>query len=279
MKKKWNKFYLPPVFLVTFTLTWTWISSGQTGAKNTGFPAGQRLQSEMGAVSGQAVTTAAVVSESDKKKPKFARSDALQNVKVATPEQIRESEKKLAKELAKDEAKAKAVAEKKKKAMQKKAALKRAQKEAKRPHIFKTVPANNEVKKYERYTLLTKWRQADLQKLAHTDKNGMRKVGKRYCVALGSYYTTTIGTEFDLIMADGRVIPCILGDVKSDQHTDAKHQRGNNDGCVAEFIVDDSKLVDAAKNGGSVHYIPEFSGEIKKIKIYTDSSDEKYFHF
>ena len=212
--------------------------------------------------------------DSERKKPAFARAGALSRAKVTSKEEIEARIEKEAREeairRAEEAARKQAEAKKKKIALQKKAAAKKKLKESKRPYIMKDVPADNEVKSYERYTLLTSWKQAELQELAHTDGNGMRKVGNRYCVALGSYYTTEIGVEFDLIMENGNVIPCILGDQKSDLHTDAKHQRGANGGCVAEFIVDVDKLPETAKQRGSVHWIPGLEGEIKSIKIYTD---------
>jgi hypothetical protein len=266
-----KKLYLIPLFFATLFVAWAWNGDKQRDVEYARTSV-ERSAAEnavptnavsANAVSANAVSASAVSGQSaaaeDLTTPKFAREESLKNVKRVTAEERKEREKER-----------NALAEKKKKAVQKKAAMKKKAQEAKRSYIIKDVPADNEVKKYERYTLLTKWKQADLQKLAHTDNNGMRKVGSRYCVALGSYYTTTIGTEFDLIMENGTVIPCILGDVKSDLHTDAKHQRGKNDGCVAEFIVDDTKLQKNAKISGSVHVIPEFAGEIKEIKIYTD---------
>lgn len=136
-------------------------------------------------------------------------------------------------------------------------------------YVIKDVPKHNVIKHYERYSLIRCCAQGVMQReLAYTDHNGMRKVKDRYCVALGSYYCTRIGTKFDLIMTDGRVIKCILGDQKADRHTDALHQRGMNGGSVAEFIVDVGRLPASARSAGSVHTIPEFRGEIYKIKVY-----------
>lgn len=229
-------------FCLTFLFAWLVAGSVQRDTERTAI---------MAAVSPGGVP------EEERWVPAFARETALDNVAVRVSAEERK-------------ARAEKEARERKKEEKSRQDKKPAADADRRTYILKNVPPGNEVKKYERYTLLTSWKQADLQKLAHTDENGMRKVGNRYCVALGSYYTTEIGTEFDLIMQDGDVIPCILGDAKSDLHTDALHQRGQNGGCVAEFIVDDKKMPAAARTGGSVHFIPEFAGEISKIRIYMD---------
>lgn len=55
-----------------------------------------------------------------------------------------------------------------------------------------------------------------------------RKVNGRYCIALGSFYGTKIGTEYviEFSQRDGstKSIRAVLGDCKSDRHTDSKHQ-------------------------------------------------------
>ena len=75
--------------------------------------------------------------------------------------------------------------------------------------------------------------------LAHTDKiTGIRMIDDRYCIALGSYYTSKVGQKVNLVFENGTVIKCILGDCKSDKHTDPSHRFHSVDGSVAEFIVD-----------------------------------------
>lgn len=67
---------------------------------------------------------------------------------------------------------------------------------------------------------------------------GIRMSEGRYCIAVGSFYTTQIGQKIDLVLTNGTVIKCILGDCKSDEHTDETHRYHAIDGSVAEFIVD-----------------------------------------
>ena len=60
----------------------------------------------------------------------------------------------------------------------------------------------------------------------------------RYCIAVGTAYAKKIGTYIDVVLEDGTILNCILGDVKSDAHTDETHRFHAVDGSVVEFIVD-----------------------------------------
>lgn len=75
--------------------------------------------------------------------------------------------------------------------------------------------------------------------LCYTDPlTGIRMSQGRYCIAVGSFYTTKIGQKIDLVLTNGEVIKCILGDCKADVHTDPTHRFHAIDGSVAEFVVD-----------------------------------------
>lgn len=120
------------------------------------------------------------------------------------------------------------------------------------------------------YTAITNQssKQFKLQQKAYTGKFGIRQVNGRYCIAVGSYYTTKIGTYIDLILENGTVIPCILADCKADMHTDQ-----NNiltfDGSLAEFIVDSNKLSHSAMYTGDIHNVcKRWQSNIVKIKLY-----------
>ncbi len=67
---------------------------------------------------------------------------------------------------------------------------------------------------------------------------GIRMSQGRYCIAVGSFYTTKIGQKIDLVLTNGEVIKCILGDCKADVHTDPTNRFHAVDGSVAEFVVD-----------------------------------------
>ena len=140
----------------------------------------------------------------------------------------------------------------------------------KKNYIYKDTPQNN-FKSFMSYRTITDTssKQYALQQKAYTGNYGIRMVGDRYCVALGSYYTTKIGTKFDLIMENGSVIKCILADVKADIHTDSTNRITVANGCISEFVVDMSALNRNALRDGTISSCDkQFKGRIKKIKIY-----------
>ena len=114
---------------------------------------------------------------------------------------------------------------------------------------------------------LTSSNQYKLQKIASTDKNGFRKVGDRYCIAVGSYYTTTIGQYIDVELKNGNVIKGILADCKADKDTDSTN-RIHSDGSVVEFVVDTDHLDKTCKIMGDISYINNWDSKVVNIKVY-----------
>ena len=103
---------------------------------------------------------------------------------------------------------------------------------------------------------------------ATTASNGIRTVNGRYCIALGSYFTHEVGRYVDLYLANGTVLPCIIGDCKQDRHTMKNHSIGI-DGGVSEFIVHTGALVKRARQMGDVSYVHEsWNSPVVKIKVY-----------
>lgn len=106
--------------------------------------------------------------------------------------------------------------------------------------------------------------QWQLQQGARTDENGLRKVGDRYCVALGSAFGTTIGDRYIIELDSGAQLKCILADQKADRDTNAEHTADMN-GAVLEFIVDANYLPNDVKRMGDVSYVKGMQGAVKKI--------------
>lgn len=130
----------------------------------------------------------------------------------------------------------------------------------------------SEFKAYMSYTAVTNTASKQYKLLngvsAYTDAvSGIRMVDGRYCVALGSYYTKEVGTKVDLKLTNGTIIPCILGDCKSDTHTDNSNRYCMANGGVAEFIVDYSVFRNVKDSSGTVNFVEGFSGEIESISI------------
>lgn len=111
--------------------------------------------------------------------------------------------------------------------------------------------------------------QYQLQQNAYTGEYGIRKIHNRYCIALGSYFTTETGTYIDLILQNGIIVPCILADCKSDIDTDNLHMKTMHDQSLVEFIVD-TKNIDSyvLKTGDISNSCAEWNSPIIKIKIY-----------
>ncbi len=104
-------------------------------------------------------------------------------------------------------------------------------------------------------------------------KSGVYMIGDRYCVALGSYYVTKIGTKIDLVLRHNgkkHVLKCILADQKSDEDTINNHKI-HSDGSIAEFIVNTGSVPKHAKYiTGDISYAgKQFRGRIIQIRVYT----------
>lgn len=126
---------------------------------------------------------------------------------------------------------------------------------------------NSVARTYMRYTAVTSQssRQYNLLNGPNAKTvNGFRVVGERYCIALGSGYTSKIGTKVDLVLEDGTILKCILGDAKADVHTDAStHKFQHFDGSVAEFIMGENYR----SSSGNVNDELGTSSPIKKVVI------------
>ena len=110
--------------------------------------------------------------------------------------------------------------------------------------------------------------QYKLQQQATTDENGLRMVNGRYCIALGSYYSTNVGQYIDVVLENGTVIPCIVGDCKQDRHTNENHSVGADGGAI-EFIVETHKLNSEARKQGDVSFsLDNWNSNVVEVHIY-----------
>ena len=82
-------------------------------------------------------------------------------------------------------------------------------------------------------------RQWRLQQVAYTCEYGFRRVDGLYMIALGSYFLYNgVGDVFEITLSEGRTFRAVVGDVKSDRHTDSTNRFHLSDGSMVEFIVD-----------------------------------------
>lgn len=133
------------------------------------------------------------------------------------------------------------------------------------------VPSSQGIKSYMGYKAITntKSKQYKLQRIedVYTDEHGFRRYGDYYFIALGTYYTKDIGTIFSITLDNGTTFQAIVGDIKSDSHTDKHNQKHAIDGSVIEFIVDSEKLNKEVKESGDVSKLPSKQFEGKVINI------------
>ena len=137
--------------------------------------------------------------------------------------------------------------------------------------VMYDVPKTRGFKSYMPYTAITnkKSKQYKLQQIASTGAYGIRVVDSRYLVAIGTAFNAEVGTYIDLILEDGFVIPCIVGDVKSPRHTDSSNMITMHNGCVSEFIIDSKALHKSIKKSGDVSSCNEnWSGCVRAIVVY-----------
>ena len=120
--------------------------------------------------------------------------------------------------------------------------------------------------------------QYKLQLSAWTDNMGLRKVDDYYLVAMGTYYSDTIGDKFRITLEGDKTFDVMIGDVKADIHTDKNNMYStvyNSDGSfksanVIEFIVDKKTISKKVKLWGDVSAYDEFAGNIVKIERISD---------
>ena len=105
------------------------------------------------------------------------------------------------------------------------------------PITVEHVPNVHDFKSYTNYRLLSRkssqWKK--IQTIAYSDSNGLRKVDNYYCVAMGSYYTKTLGDLFRITTDTGNIFDVIITDFKADRHTNSTHQYTKRNSCIVEF--------------------------------------------
>jgi hypothetical protein len=112
-------------------------------------------------------------------------------------------------------------------------------------------------------------RQYRLQLRATTnEENGLRMLRNRYMVALGSYFGCSVGQYVDVVLSDGEVLECIVGDAKQDIHTDSSNLHGIN-GDTAEFIVNEDVLKATTPVKGNISDVSDkFDGSVVEVRVY-----------
>ena len=112
-----------------------------------------------------------------------------------------------------------------------------------------------------------------LQQAAWTDKNGLRRFNNDYIVALGSFYSTSIGDRFKIVLSSGNTFTVILGDGKWDGDCDSMcmympctDYSGKKVGNLMEFVIDEETISPAVYEYGSIEVIEGFEGDIVQME-------------
>ena len=121
---------------------------------------------------------------------------------------------------------------------------------------------------YESYSSITDTTtlQYELQQSATTDEDAFRKIDNRYLVSIGTHFNAPCGTYIDIVLENGTVIPCIVGDIKPDECTDITNTYTKNNSAT-EFIVDATKTT-ANISGDVSSLYDEWQSKVKEIVVY-----------
>lgn len=103
----------------------------------------------------------------------------------------------------------------------------------------------------------------------YTGRYGIRMMNGRYLCAIGTYYSEDVGRYVDLVLENGVIIPCILGDIKANKDTDSTNRYTVHDHSVVEFIVDTPYLNSKIRRTGNLNYANEkWNSSIVSIRVY-----------
>jgi hypothetical protein len=101
-----------------------------------------------------------------------------------------------------------------------------------------------------------------LQLLATTDEDGIRCIDGVPLVAIGTGWGHWVGDRITIICENGNRFDAIVGDIKSNRHTDAANLTTVANGCRCEFIVDTSVLNNAVRVAGNAAVMSEYAGYV-----------------
>ncbi len=129
-------------------------------------------------------------------------------------------------------------------------------------------------KTIERSSKITYGKSGLINKLASPDDDGFMKLDNRYLIAVGSRFDTEPGQYIDLVLQNGIVIKCIMGDAKADVDTDATNTFTYRSRCCSEFIIDeDSIRTDISKRGNASLKNVTWNSPVVRVVVYDDYHD------
>ena len=106
-------------------------------------------------------------------------------------------------------------------------------------------------KTIERSSKITYGPAGIINDLASPDYDGFMKLDDRYLIAVGSRFNTQPGQYIDLVLENGVVIKCIMGDAKADCDTDLTNTFTYKSRCCSEFIIDEKTIREDIRKRGN----------------------------
>lgn len=138
------------------------------------------------------------------------------------------------------------------------------------PYTDYNIPTYSGFKSYMDYKTITDVNSPayKLTRSAYTGVEGVRMYDDRYLIAIGMHFDASVGDYVDLILENGVVIKCIIGDRKAWYDTDPSYLFTTN-GCMSEFIVNTNSLSWSVTKHGDVSYAhEEWKSPVAKVRIY-----------
>lgn len=142
---------------------------------------------------------------------------------------------------------------------------------AKTPVKMGLPAVSGKTKTYAYYTAVTvksspQYKLLNSSKCYTDPKTGIRMVDGCYCIALGSYYGSKIGTKYKITLSTGKSFMAILCDQKADRHTDSNHQYAVRNKDILEFYVQRNKIPKGIN--GSYGNLEQFKGSVVSIEKF-----------
>lgn len=134
-----------------------------------------------------------------------------------------------------------------------------------------TIPNYSGFKSWMPYTAITNRssKQYKLQQMASTGTYGIRCVNGRYCIAVGTGVNAGVGQYVDLVLKNGTVISCIVGDLKANCHTQSNNLITIHSDCCSEFIISSSALNHNARRDGDMSSACDsWDSRVVKIRVF-----------
>lgn len=136
-------------------------------------------------------------------------------------------------------------------------------------NIAQMSASKKDFKSYMPYQIITNRssKQWELQQVAYTNEDGIRCVDGLPMIAIGTGWGLWVGDKVLVTCANGNSFKAIVGDIKSDAHTDEERKTTADNGCRCEFLVDVSKIDPTAKIMGSMAILDKYKGYVVNIEM------------